>query len=320
MTFHRAPMMMGAAGWLALAGESANVWSLVAVVATVAIGMGALLVVNDLLDEEQDRVTAPYLPLPMGLVTRRAAIWGAVALFLLSFVSLAAAVGSVAAFLLGLAVIAGTTLFGFAYSAVKGLGVLGPLCAGVPYIAPVLIGGIAAAKGWPADRRILPVIVYALLVGIANNTLSALKDVEGDARAGTATLAVRIGADRAFLGACALSTIATAVLLWSIWHARALVAAALWAASVVGMTRYFGPLLNSLRARGRDRIQRVVDLQSWRSAEYLRDIAQLCVYAPLVGLAVGAALELVMQLGRLGYERRLVHGGLARVAQARDFS
>lgn len=149
-------------GWWAGAapGESASLVPLAGLCAFVVLGSAAMQIVNDLGDIEGDRVTAPYLPLPAGLLTQRAAglaacgylgagsfvLWWTLPHWRWFVVVLAMVAASLAAFRL--------------YSAVKPLGVITSVIIAFPMGFPLIWHGwslVTMTPGcspycWPTRR------------------------------------------------------------------------------------------------------------------------------------------------------------------------
>lgn len=180
---------IAAPGWLA-ARHPPSDGRLVAMIGAVTIGRALAAIANDILDEEKDRVTAPKLPLPSGLVTvpQAAITAGTLTIILLGLVWIAA--GGLPQFLAGvIGIAAGGAVFG-SYSFVKPYALISIIVTGVAYMSAPLTAWLVAGGGWSAT--IAFVLVYSLLRGFAANVFSTLRDVDRDGDVGNLSVAVRL--------------------------------------------------------------------------------------------------------------------------------
>jgi geranylgeranylglycerol-phosphate geranylgeranyltransferase len=158
-------------------------------------GLGNLI--NDYYDRDIDRVNKPRRPIPSGRLTHRyvfVVYWvGSIATTLLMFKYLTAG-------MIALMIIWEVLLYYYARAA-KRIALLGNL----------LIASIAASAFWGGaiptgefEATGFPVLLAFLLV-MGRELLKGAEDVEGDRQAGAATIAVRLGVEKAVcLGALSL--------------------------------------------------------------------------------------------------------------------
>lgn len=193
-------------GWLA-AKSSTSTTRLVAMVVAIMAGRMAANVVNDLFDKDKDRVTAPYLPLPSGLLTVRQAILvvGVLAGCMFALLFLAAA-ANWSRFFLGVGGVTVGALVYSTYSFVKPYPVIALAVTGFVYMCPPTTAWIIAGGGWSIEFVV--VLYYALMCGIAANVFSGIRDVGRDADVGNYSVAVRLGVKKALLLALTLESVA----------------------------------------------------------------------------------------------------------------
>lgn len=192
-------------GWLA-AESSTSTTRLVAMVAATMASRMAANVVNDLFDKDKDRVTAPWLPLPSGLLTVRQAMLVVGVLVGCMLVLLFVAAANSSRFFLGVSgVIVGALVYS-AYSFVKSYPVIAMAVTGFGYMCPPTIAWIVAGGGWSIE--LVVVLCYALVCGIAANVFSNIRDVDRDADVGNYSVAVRLGVERALLLSLTLEVVA----------------------------------------------------------------------------------------------------------------
>lgn len=184
--------------------------------AATAVRVGASMVslqaaigaVNDLADIEFDRLAKPAKPIPAGLVTLPAArAWAAGSML----VSLLLAAPS------GMATVVVAVLcvsLGYVYDLRLSRTALSwlPLALALPLV-PVFAWLGATGE---VPRGLVALVPIAMLAGAALLVGNGIVDVERDAAAGKATVAVRLGRQRAWLGHAAAFVVAvTAALLFA---------------------------------------------------------------------------------------------------------
>lgn len=304
------PIWLSIFGWLA-GGKEGGWHSLTLLFLAVILAGSAHMIQNDILDIEPDRVTAPYLPLPSGLLTRTEASRAMVVMSILAAAALAAAAPSVTVLLVCLALVvisgAGTRI----YSAHKAWGAADSLFVGLSMAVTGTIGWLIG--GGHETAQVLVIGAYGLVYGFTSNTWAALRDFDRDGLVGNLTLPVQIGGAatvRIALGTSFLQyVIAVGLMLIHKPSVFAMVllpvALATQAIAAPGTIRKFGePDLG--------RPQRHQDLRFIRIGETLRFAAVVAIYSPLAAVIVFVVLELSMTFGGRAYKRRIVEGGLAR--------
>jgi geranylgeranylglycerol-phosphate geranylgeranyltransferase len=150
----------------------------------------SLLIHNDLIDIETDRINAPARPLPSGVVTPLEAgvLAGGLAL-----------TGMTSAALLGLTVFVTALLLllvGVLYNwKLKKFGLLGNLVVGVSVGMSFIVGGIAVGRS--REPVVLFLALLSMLVDLGEEIAADALDVEGDRRSGSRSLAVTFGPQKA---------------------------------------------------------------------------------------------------------------------------
>jgi len=297
-------------GWVAADPDLTSWGRMAALLVAVTALNGAMFIINDLLDAEGDAVTAPYLPLPSGLLSRRQA-WLAMGAGLLTAVLCVLLAAPSAG---RLAVAAGLILLGTipsaGYSKVKDLGIWGSLTVALPQCIAAVVAWVLAGGG-PAGELLL-VLAYLMLACVSNNILAALRDVEKDPEAGNRTLAVRLGAPRAFRAAALTGFAALAPVL-----VLAAVRPGWWALVFAGVGAAihlfcYPRLLRSFADPERDRTQRLADQRLWKLGEYVRHSSVVAAFNPVVGLVAGVVLYACLRGGYRVYNSRLVSGAIHR--------
>jgi 1,4-dihydroxy-2-naphthoate octaprenyltransferase len=165
-----------------------------------------------------------------------------------------------------------------------------------------------------AGRSNFPVfaVLFAItsLHGIHANLRAQLRDIEGDPKAGSITLAVRLGAKHTFLlavwirvveliGVLTMSLLFGAPWGW-IW---VLPVAILLAAGIATAPRFY--------EKTRDRIGQTAALSLWVYMSFLTEIAILGAFHPVFAIPVAVVMFLWFRVVRKGYYGRLVGGRLA---------
>lgn len=176
--------------------------------AMVAVGcaVGSSNVFNDVFDLEADRVNAPQRPLPSGQVSTRAAlVWCST----LALVAVLAAVPLGVAHTLTVVAVLGVSAW---YSMrLKRILILGPLVVAVLLASALVFGAAVGTSLLPA------VWVGAAEIAVftfGRETLKGVRDVEGDRRAGVATVATVWGVRAAVVvfAACCGAVIAVSAM------------------------------------------------------------------------------------------------------------
>lgn len=304
--FSKVPM--AAAAWSIGRGERPTTVTEAAVLVAMLVAFQAVMwVVNDLLDAERDRTSAPYLPLPSGIVGRRhalglAALLGAV--FLGGLVTLA---GRALDLALALAAVPAALATMKLYGRTKGAWFSPLLASSASFSAPFWVWICAGHRGVAPFALLFAV---TSLHGVHANLRAQLRDIEGDPKAGTVTLAVRLGARRTFWLAVAvrlveLAGVAALALGWGV------AAGVLWLIPVVALLAVGLAGARRVYARTRDRVGQTAALGLWVYISWLTEIAILGAFHPRLA-AVAAVVMFTWFTGvRRGYYHRLVSGRLA---------
>jgi 4-hydroxybenzoate polyprenyltransferase len=314
---HAAPIYLVAiAGWLIGRGSrGADSLRLAMFLLSLALLTGALALVNGVMDEEEDRATAPIGPLLTGLLTRREVIVGTSALVAAGLPAVAVAAASPIRFVAALLLLVVAGCLTVAYSLIKGRGAL---ASGA--MASVWV--VAAAAGWVISApsgitvNVFLVAGYAFLAGFADNVVGGLFDVETDPRVGNLTVAVRLGPARAFratalLDSATFAVVAATALRADSPGARAAglalagIAAAWMAVSLRGVARAL--------AGARGRTARMTALRPYLAGTSLRDAALVCALSLPIGLAVAIPLWLLQRASAIVGRRRVAGGGMRRL-------
>ncbi len=301
-------------GWLA-ASSHPGYGRMAAMVAAVMVGRAIANIVNDILDEEKDRVTAPELPLPSGLVTLPQAALSAGALVLCLLALLWIAGGGLPGFLVALAGIVLGALFIGLYSFAKASAPVAVAVTGCVYLTPLATAWLVAGGGWSAE--VAAVLLYGLLRGCAANVFSTYRDVERDGDVGNYSIAVRLGEARAFalgigLEVAAVGCVLTVALLRdepALGLAVAAGSLALYAFASLVSARQMRSAREPAAEEGRS-------LMIWPLALARNHVWIVLVQAPPVALAAAAVTAVFLPMEFLVYQPRVVQGGLRRTLAA----
>lgn len=209
-------------------------------------------VINDYYDVLTDSVAKPWRPIPRGDISRREARWLAIALLAAGvFVAFASSplVGVFAA-------ISAVSLHEYSRW-VKHTGLAGNVLVALDSAASILFGGFFydALRGLQIPLIVFVPTAYAFLLSLGREIIKGIEDVEGDARAGIYTLAVRLGPRRAAFVASVLLLLVVALspLPWLtglynvVYMALALVVDGLIAATLVLLHKSQAALIDASR-------------------------------------------------------------------------
>lgn len=297
-------------GWLAADPELDSWGRMVALAVGIIAVNGAMFIVNDILDADGDAVTAPYLPLPSGLLSLGQAWLAMGAGLFIAVIGIVLAAPSPGRLATGFGLIGLAIVLSAAYSKVKDFGIWGSITVALPQSVPAAVGWVLAGGG-PVDEALL-VLAYLLLASVSNNILAALRDVEKDPEAGNRTLAVRIGAPGAFrtaalTGFAALVPVVVLAASRPGWWALAFVGAG-------GLIHLFcyPRLLRNFAEPERGRTQRLADQRLWKLGEYIKHSSVIAVFHPVAGLVAGVLLYACLRGGYHVYNTRLVSGAIRR--------
>jgi 4-hydroxybenzoate polyprenyltransferase len=301
IAFSKVPM--AAAGWFLGRGDqptsTADLLTLIVLLSSMQMLM---FVVNDIQDAERDRLSAPHLPIASGMVPRPAALLLAALLattFMATAVILARDIWLTATVL---ATIPAALVTMKLYSRTKAIWI-SPLLASTASSSFVAWAWLLA--GHQMVTGFILLFAIASLHGIHANLRAQLRDIEGDPKAGTITLAVRLGAKRTLLAAAVvraveLGAIAALTLFfgtplglwWVVGAAALLIVALVQAPRVYRVTR--------------DREGQTAELFVWVYMSFLAELATVGGLRPMLALAVGAAMYVWFHVTRRLYYRRLL--------------
>lgn len=148
------------------------------------------LILNDYFDFESDQINAPERPLPAGLVTRRDVLWLSSLITWLGFIT-SAMLGFKA---LSVAILVWAV--GFLYNwRFKKAGLLGNLMVSFSVGMTFIFGGIAVDQ--PFEKTVWFFGILVFLINLGEEIAADAMDVAGDRRAGSRSLPVLLGAEKA---------------------------------------------------------------------------------------------------------------------------
>lgn len=167
-------------------------------------------VINDYYDADIDAVNRSDRPIPSGQISRRAALWYAVLLFLagiaISLFTTPLCIGF-ATFNSLLLVLYATRL--------KGMPLAGNIAVAYLTGSMFLFGG--AFAGYVGFVHLVPLAVITFLATMARELLKDAEDVDGDAAGGASTLPIRIGVRKTAYCAFAFTVLSTAASIIPFW-------------------------------------------------------------------------------------------------------
>lgn len=169
------------------------------------------LILNDYFDLETDRVNAPGRPLPSGIVTKQDVVLLSIGVAMLGFT--ASYMISVAALLVSLIVWA----IGFLYNwRFKRTGLPGNLMVSFSVGMTFIFGGISV--GFPFARMAWLFAVMVALINLGEEIAADAMDVQGDRQAGSRSLAVVLGPERAMKISAAIFMAVVAISSLPFWR------------------------------------------------------------------------------------------------------
>lgn len=307
-----APLMI-APGWLA-AADPPGTLGLVAIMATGALSMAGANVINDVVDAEKDRVTAPELPIPSGAV----GIWQGIATAALiaaaMMVTSAIASDSLLAYAGCIVVLGAGGVLTVLYSLAKRYWLLAPAIAACVSACLPLAAWLAAGGG--SAMPIAAVLGYQFLYGAAVNIQAAVRDVEADGEVGNNSIAARLGTRRAFSLGVALDCLAHAMILavgFSIGRPAIAVVAVTASLCLVG-TAYASVLAQVETVQGR--VGHLVSGRRLVLSRQAEPLALVAVFSIPVAACTLIVTALLLSFLIPGYTRRVISGRLAMAAKA----
>lgn len=268
---------------------------------------GAMFVVNDVYDAHRDKISAPYMAIPSGVVSRRAAILEAAllgAIFVGCILINARDTWGILAVLATIPAALGTMkLYGSTKSAW-----FSPLLGSTTFASAALWAWLLAGR--QNLNAFLLLFLIAALHGIHANVRAQLRDIEGDPQAGAVTLAARLGAKRTMWIAALVRLVELGGITWLLisygrpggWFFLA-AAVLIFIVAAIRMPEVY--------SRTRDRLGQTEALAIWAYVAFMAEIAILGAVEPAVALPTGIIMFLWFKLVRTGYYYRLASGRLA---------
>lgn len=177
-------------GELLALGKVPSIWEMVLGFLSVFLISATSLILNDYFDLESDRINAPERPLPSGVVTKREVVFLSCVVTALGFLT--------GAFLSGwaLLVVILTWAVGFLYNwRFKKTGLPGNLMVSFSVGMTFIFGGIAVGK--PFEVSVWFFGMLALLINLGEEIAADAMDVDGDRKAGSRSLPVLMGREKA---------------------------------------------------------------------------------------------------------------------------
>lgn len=150
----------------------------------------AALILNDYFDIESDRINAPERPLPAGLVTGQDVVLLSIAVTMLGFIT--GYLISLEALLVVILVWAVGFLYNWRF---KKAGFIGNLMVSFSVGMTFIFGGIAVGK--PFEIIVWYFAVIVSLINLGEEIAADAMDVEGDRKAGSRSLALVLGSEKA---------------------------------------------------------------------------------------------------------------------------
>lgn len=173
-------------GQLFAMGEFPSLFIIVSGFLSVFLISASILVFNDYLDVETDKVNAPYRPIPSNLVSTSEALYFSI--FLLSAGLIISYIISVTVLLISI----GLALIGFLYNSYfKKSGLAGNLMVSFSVGMTFIFGG--ATVGLPFNKTVLFFAVIAALVDLGEEIAADAMDIKGDQLINSNSLAIKYG-------------------------------------------------------------------------------------------------------------------------------
>lgn len=173
-------------GQLFALGEFPSVLIIVSGYLSVFLISASILVFNDYLDVETDKVNAPYRPIPSNLVSPSEALYFSI--FLLSAGLIISYIISVTVLLISI----GLAIIGFLYNSYfKKSGLAGNLMVSFSVGMTFIFGG--ATVGLSFNKTVLFFAVIAALVDLGEEIAADAMDIKGDELINSNSLAIKFG-------------------------------------------------------------------------------------------------------------------------------
>jgi len=191
-------------GELLALGKFPNTRELVLGFLSVFFISASSLILNDYFDIESDKINSPERPLPAGLVTRQ----DVVSLFLV-----VTALGFIAGYMISftaLLVVILAWAVGFLYNwRFKKTGLFGNLMVGFSVGMTFIFGGIAVDQ--PFEKAVWSFAIMVFLINLGEEIAGDAMDVLGDRQAGSRSLPVLLGREKALKISAAIFLLVTVV-------------------------------------------------------------------------------------------------------------
>jgi len=191
-------------GELLALGKFPNTRDLVLGFLSVFFISASSLILNDYFDIESDKINSPERPLPAGLVTRQDVV-------LLFFV--VTALGFIAGYMISftaLLVVILAWAVGFLYNwRFKKTGLFGNLMVGFSVGMTFIFGGIAVDQ--PFEKAVWSFAIMVFLINLGEEIAGDAMDVLGDRQAGSRSLPVLLGREKALKISAAIFLLVTVV-------------------------------------------------------------------------------------------------------------
>jgi 4-hydroxybenzoate polyprenyltransferase len=295
-------------GWLS-ASNPPGAAGLVAIMATAALSRAGANVINEIVDSEKDRVTAPELPIPSGVVSLAQALVTAAAIAAAMMIASALASVSLLAYVGCLAALFAGAVLTVLYSLAKPYWLLALIFAAGVYVCLPLSAWLAAGAG--SLTPIVLVLAFQFVYGIAGNVQAALRDVEMDAEVGNHSVAVHLGARKALLlgGAAEILAHATIVAV-GFSTGRPILAIGMVAVSLCFVISAYAAALGEF-ALTAGRAERAVASRRLILSRQGGPIALVAVFSVPIALATAGVGIVLLRFLTPAYTRRIVEGRLA---------
>jgi 4-hydroxybenzoate polyprenyltransferase len=283
--------------------------NLIGILLFISFAKSAYVLLNDLLDADKDIITAPHLPIPSRLFSKsEVAAW--IIFFSMSTVFIIfLIVHSIYDFLVCLLLLIIGFLVGYLYSKFKHLGAIANILAAIPFCLTVIIGWVVAGH---SNLYVIPIVLYSFVIGISNNIVSTLFDMDKDLLVGNKTISISLGPKRTVAIIMSLNLLNAVIIVFASLQSKNIYfPVAIEVSSIFTMLASLGKVVNNLIEEDRGRIQRVDDMKIWGIGTYLSTLALLCSFSINIGLVVGIIVWILSEISLKGYKERLTSGKLA---------
>jgi 4-hydroxybenzoate polyprenyltransferase len=272
-----------------------------------------MFVVNDIFDAEKDRISAPYMPIPSGVVTLNLAIVEALLLGLIFVGSIFAISRDWFTVIAVLATIPPALATMKLYGATKSAW-FSPLLGFTTFASAALWAWLLAGR--QNTSAFLVLFLAAGLHGIHANVRAQLRDIEGDPKAGNLTLAARLGAKKTTWLVAIVRLAELCAITW-LWLVYGQPLGWIWLLAALAIFVVAAIRMPAVYERTRDRVGQTKALYIWVYVSLLAEIAMLGAVEPIVALPTVALMFVWFNVVRQRYYYRLVDGRLAREFSAR---